>query len=181
MKFFQAGGLRLASDFCGKIDFVVRRSDARTEHHDQIGRSRAEFPPHAGHGLGEYPEFGALFPGVKQAHCPGPPVGKPDRAAIGHVNAQHFAGLDGNHAIDSRNHRQSVARQPRFRDRDPGNAPAVDLLGPPPAVAPEILANHVLVHRTQQRQGFVAVGGRLDAFRAADPARPEAGQAVDGI
>ena len=57
----------------------------------------------------------------------------------------------------------------------------MNLLGPPPAVAAEFAVTDFLMERSQEGQRLIAIGGRLDAVQTTDPARPEAGQAVDWV
>jgi hypothetical protein len=118
---------------------------------------------------------------VKKPDRPGSAIRQPDRAAVGDVDSQQFARRGGDQTIHPGHHRQTIARRAQVRRRHQGDLASMDLLGPPPMVAAEILPHDPLVRGPQAGEGFIPVGRRLDTVHTTDPARPEAGQAIDRI
>jgi len=78
-------------------------------------------------------------------------------------------------------YRSALPAPPPARTRHSHGPLAMDRLGPPPMVAPVFTPDHRVVYRPQARQRLIAVGGDFDTIDPADPARPEAGQAIDWI
>src|SRR5205823_960899 len=88
MNLCYASGAALLNDLRGKIDFVMRRSNTRTELHHQLSRVRSEMFPHLLNRIGNNRRLGPILAGMNQANRRCFWIDNVNRAAIGNMNTK---------------------------------------------------------------------------------------------
>jgi len=119
-----ACGSTLANNFGREIDFVMRRTYARAELHDKVGRIRSEMRFHLRDGIRDHAEFRASFSRVHEANRRFFSVDNVNRAAVGHVNTKRDFSLLCDEAIATA---ELLIGSPRYIDNR--NLAAVNLRG----------------------------------------------------
>jgi len=93
----------LSLDFCGEVDFVVRRADAGTELDNEIFRIGVKCVAQARDGCGDDVAFGAATSRVGQGNDLARRIVKVDRAAIGDADDERHPRNGRGHGVDVRN------------------------------------------------------------------------------
>src|SRR2546421_44648 len=96
---FYAGGAALLNNVRREIDFVMGRSNARTQLHHQVLRVRSEVFPHRLNRLRRDCLLGPFFTGVNQTDRGRFGIDNVNRAAIGDVNSERDPSLIRDHPI----------------------------------------------------------------------------------
>ena len=96
---FHPAVLALPNDFSGKIDFVMRRSDAWTDLHDQVRRRRTKACVHLFDRSGDNTKSGPLLARMNQAETTLQWIDDVNGGAIRYVNAEANFALVGKESV----------------------------------------------------------------------------------
>ena len=96
---FHPAVLALPNDFSGKIDFIMRRSNAWTDLHDQVRRRRTEAYVHLFDRSGDNTKSGPLLSRVNQAETTLQWIDDVNGGAIRYVNAEANFALVGKESV----------------------------------------------------------------------------------
>src|ERR1700730_17856277 len=97
-----AFGAALLDNFCREIDFVMRRTNARAELHNQFGRVRSEPFPHLLYRFWDNRELGPIFSGMDETDGRRFWINNVNRATIGDVNPERDFSLIRDDAVTAR-------------------------------------------------------------------------------
>ena len=109
---FHARGAKLFGDLRREVDFIMRRANARTQLHNQLGRIRTEMFAHLLNRFRRDFLLGSFFSGMNKPDRRRFGIDNVNRAAIGNVNAERDFFLVRNQSVATGEF--FVARRPKI-------------------------------------------------------------------